>query len=283
MIGTRRAVLLAVVLLSVVGCGDPGAQALQEADRLFAQGHLEEAARAYTSMPPEAAAWQPYGAWRAAVIYEEGLRDPQRAEEAYERCVADYGESDWGYSCRWKLADLRLSLGRPREAIDAYRAALELRARGEMAEHCLLQSGRAYLQLGDPAQARVEWKELLQAFPRSPLAPTVALETGLSYDLEGRYADALKAFQLMQRRYPAHALHHRAGMGEAAALEQLGRLDEAEQRYESLLDEYPNPEAVQIRLRSLRARRDRMGATAPYKQGDSGKRRDAEAGGAPPR
>jgi tetratricopeptide (TPR) repeat protein len=247
--------LLAWVLLS--GCGPPTPAAVASADALYAAGRWEQAAAAYQDLGDAAEPWKAYGAWRAAAIHRDALKDPERAEAAFTACAKGWPEQDWGYACQVELGDLVRDLGRPRAAIDAYRKALEIRPRGGHAERCLIESGRAYLSLGEPAQARVEWEELARSFPRSPLLPLVAVETARAFDLEGLHEDALAAYRDAQKRWPQHSSTPLAVYGEAEALEQLGRLSEARAAFERALQVHPNPDAVRLKLERLRAREER--------------------------
>jgi len=234
---------------------------VRSADLLFGHGHWEEAAAAYASLPPEAGRWRAYGAWRAAVVYRDGLQDLPRAEEAFAECAKTWADDEWGYICQVDFADLLRDAGKPRDAIGAYRTAVEMRPNGAHLQQCLLSSGQAYLALGQPEQARVEWEELLQRFPMSPHAPEVALEMARSFDLQGDPKGALAAYQDVQERFGTHSVAPLAAFGEGEALEQLGRLEEAEAKFLATRAMHPNPGAVQIKLDSVRARRDRREQT----------------------
>ncbi|MCP4868025.1 MAG: tetratricopeptide repeat protein [Proteobacteria bacterium] len=247
---------MALLVLAACG-GDRPEDAVREADHLFGQGHWEEAAAAYASLPPEVGRWRAYGAWRAAVVYRDGLQDLPRAREAFEACAKTWADDEWGYTCQVDLADLLRDSGEPRDAIGAYRTAVEMRPNGAHLQQCLLSSGRAYLTLGQPEQARVEWEELLQRFPTSAHAPIVALEMARSFDLQGDHKGALAAYQDVQDRFSTHSVAPLAAFGEGEALEQLGRLEEAEAKFVAAMEVHPNPGAVQIKLDSVRERRQR--------------------------
>jgi len=249
-------VLLAQALL-IIGCSHKRPDSVVEADALFRAGRLEAAASAYASLPDSAADWRPYGGWRAAVLYRDALRDPVRAEKAFEACSNSFSADDWGYSCEVELGDLRRDGRRHRAAIDSYRAALEQRPRGRYAEHCLVESGRSYLALGEYEQARVEWKELEAEFPTSRMLPLIALERGRSFDLQGHYKESLKAYRSALERFPDHEISVMSAFGVAEAYEQLGMLREAEAAYQMLLDRHPNRALVEVKLRSLDERRTR--------------------------
>jgi tetratricopeptide (TPR) repeat protein len=255
---TRRssAGLLGLLLL-LAACGADELDTVRTADELFGQGHWEEAAAAYASLPPEVGAWRAYGAWRAAVVYRDGLQDLPRATQAFEECAKTWGDNEWGYTCQVDLADLLRDNGEYRDAIGAYRAAIEMRPNGLHLQQCLLASGRVYLSLGQPEQARVEWEELLQRYPKSPYGPVVALELARSFDLQGDHKGALAAYQHVQERFPTHSVAPLAAFGEGEALEQLGRLKEAEAKFLATRDVHPNPAAVQVKLDSVHARRER--------------------------
>jgi tetratricopeptide (TPR) repeat protein len=175
---TRSWLLLSVLASSLGcfgGCAERSPDAVVEADSLFREGHLEAAASAYARLPEDASSWQPYGAWRAAVIYRDAIGDLTRAEKGFLECSSRFPMDSWGYACLVELGDLRRQNRRFRAAINSYRAALEQRPRGQHAEHCLLQSGHSYLALGEFDQARVEWQELAREFPASKLLSEVAL------------------------------------------------------------------------------------------------------------
>ncbi len=247
---------MALLLLAACG-GERPQDAVREADQLFGNGHWEEAAAAYASLPPEVGRWRAYGAWRAAVVYRDGLQDLPRAQEAFEACAKIWADDEWGYTCQVDLADLLRDAGELRDAIGAYRTAVEMRPTGAHLQQSLLSSGRAYLMLGQPEQARVEWEELLQRFPKSAQAPVVALEMARSFDLQGDHKGALAAYQDVQDRFGTHSVAALAAFGEGEALEQLGRLEEAEAKFVEAMDVHPNPAAVQIKLDSVRERRTR--------------------------
>lgn|GEM_PF-1840109 len=248
---------LLLLLPLLTACPPPGERAVRQADDLFRQSRWEEAAAAYSSLPPESGAWRAYGAYRAATIYRNGVHDPQRAMPAYEQCVSDWPDTEYGYLCQVELGDLMRDGGRPRAAIGAYRSAVQLDPSGKLTDHALLNSGNAYVALGEPAQARVEWEELLKRVRKTPLRPQVELAIARSWDLEGKYPEASKAYAQVRSRWPDDPVTHEASFGLAESLEQLGRLDEAEEHLLALLDAHPNPKAVQVKLDALRLRRER--------------------------
>lgn len=254
---SRRPSSLLLGLLALAGCKDAGAEAVRSADQLFAADRWEEAAAAYATLPESSGSWRSYGAWRAAAIYRDALKDLPRAEEAFSDCARAWPDEEWGYTCQVDLADMLRDASRPRDAIGAYRAAIELRPRGDRAEHCLLESGRAYLVLGDAEQGRVEWDELLREFPRSALGPTVALEAARSFALQGEPKGALVAYRAVQERFPEHSVAPLAAFGEGEALEQLGQLEEAEQVFEAVRPLHPNPAVVDVKLAAVRQRQAR--------------------------
>ena len=260
-----RWLLLALAVLA--GCReDPALVEVHRADRLLAEGDVEEAVVAYLAIPEAAGEWQAYGAWRAGVIFRDALHDDERAAKSLQECSKTYVDSDWGYACLVDLGDLRRETHQLRPAIDAYRRALDVRPAGSFSEHCLYHSGLSYLSLGEPEQARVEWKELMDRYPKSVFAASVALERARSLDLQGDHKGALVEFRAVRKDWPSHSVAPLAAFGEAEALEQLGRLEEAEAAFEVLLAVHPNPSAVLLRIQRIKLRalrRERPNSNQP--------------------
>jgi TolA-binding protein len=238
------------------GCGVPREQEIfEEAERLLSEGQYLAAIDGYSRVVelfPES----PYVAqsqYKIGFIYSRYLDDVSRAMEAYSTLLYMYPSSPEVSAARQDRARVFSSLGNHWNAIEEYRWLLD-NGPGEKRDRFQYNMAMEYVKMNEFGQARIELEELLNAVPSTPLFPEVHYQLANIYYLEGNLEEAERAYDEVISKFQGHRISLEAKLRKAAALEEAGRLKEALALLKELEEEYPNREAVRIRIASTEER-----------------------------
>ena len=113
---------------------------------------------------------------------------------------------------------------------------------------------RLNMQMGKMDQARLEVRDLLEEHPQSDLRPQAYYLAGYSFYLEKRHELALYVFRRTAEDFPGTETALRAQYFIADTLEEQGHMREALKAYTALKGKYPNPDVVNMRIKTLQAR-----------------------------
>jgi len=251
---TTAAALLAAAVLS---CGSGGpARNLQEADAEYAAGAYARAERLYQNYiednPEGAERWH---AWNRLVDIAEGVeRDPEKAAALLEAMQLEFeADRQRNLAISMRLARLYEALRKFEQALDTWSKVLELVGPGSAeAAEVYLEMGEIHQLRGEYALAKDTMRECLEA------AEDAGLEARCMYGL-ARYLSLLRndaqamvwlerltAMETVDPELRALGAYMLAGI-----YTDQGRKDEARRLLISIKDTYPNPKAVEARLRHL--------------------------------
>jgi TolA-binding protein len=238
------------------GCGAPAEQEIfDDAERLLSEGQYLAAVEGYSRVVelfPES----PYltqSQYKIGFIYSRYLYDVSRAMEAYSTLLYMYPSSPEVSPARQDRARIFSSLGNHLNAIEEYQWLLD-NGPGENRDRFQYNLAMEYLKMSEFGQARIELEELLNAVPSTPLLPEVHYQLANIYYLEGNLEEAEKAYDEIISKFQGQRVSLEARLGKAAALEEAGKLKEALALLKELEEEYPNREAVRIRITSTEER-----------------------------
>jgi TolA-binding protein len=245
---------LLMVFLS--GCGEhPEVEIFNEAERLLSEGQylaaIENYNRVFDSFPESP--YAPRSQYKIGLIYSLYLSDFQKAMKAYSTLFYMYPVSPEVVLARMDRARVFTSLGDHWNAIEEYQWLME-NGPADRRDRFQYNIAVEYLKMNDFGQARVELMELLSSMPSTPLAPECNYQLANIYYLEGYLEEAIEAYDEVISKFQGHWVSLEAKLGKATVLEEAGRLKEALRVLKELEDEYPNREAVKIRIASTEER-----------------------------
>lgn len=132
--------------------------------------------------------------------------------------------------------------------------------------------------------ARQKYEELRQEFPQAPQSERALYEIGMVYFTAGEqraetlgvrptaraqdgkdvFRKAIEVFGEFLKKYPKSSLKEDARFAIASSLEELDQLEEAMLRYQNLMETYPSPGVIQIKVARIteRLRQRNVGADA---------------------
>jgi TolA-binding protein len=245
---------LPAVFLS--GCGvPPEAKIFDEAESLLSEGRYHGAIDGYSRVVdlfPESP-YAPKSHYKIGLIYSRYLDDVPRAMEAYSTLLYMYPSSPEVIAARMDRARVFSSREENWNAIEEYQWLLENGPRDRQ-DRFRYNIAMEYVKMNDFEQARIELEDLISAMPSTPLLPELHYQLANTYYLQGSLEEAIRAYDGVISEFKAHRVGLEARLGKAAALEEAGRLKEALALLKELEDEYPNREAVKIRIHSIEER-----------------------------
>jgi TolA-binding protein len=151
------------------------------------------------------------------------------------------------------------------QAVAQYRSLLKQRPDAPEAPEFLYRIARSEFFLWQFDEAAAAYQRLVKRFPGTAWAEKAAYEIGVTYFTQGAqqsdstgngaYQDAMDAYQHFVKRYPNSKLVPEAKFGIASCLEEMDQLDAAYHQYEALLDSYPSPNVIRIKMVRIRERK----------------------------
>lgn len=189
------------------------------------------------------------------LLLELQLRDYDRAIFNYEEFIRLSTDHVSIYEVQKRIAGIYFDdLKNAEKSIAAYKKLIELSPDSLEQDLFQFRIGLNNFRMNNFPQARAEYQKLLDRFPKSQFASKARFEIGKSYYMEGNYETAIEAFKYSVRNDPNTAISDEARYYLAQCLEQLEKFSEAEVLYQSLLNSYPQPEVIKIRLEAVKKR-----------------------------
>jgi TolA-binding protein len=252
--------LLAALALPGLGACMPGGEARQLAEKgraLWEDGRYQDAARNFVTLaelyPGSPLAEQ--ALFWAASLYQHYLDDPEQASRHYQHLTVSYPRGRYFYQARQSLAEVYEQ--KPESRHRALQIHQQLLLAEEMAgqrDVLRLKIGHLNLLMGKMDQARLELRDLLVESTDAELRAQASYLVAYTYYLERRYDLALYAFRETAKAFAGTPIAVRAQYFVADTLEEQGQMREALRAYSSLKDTHPNPEIVELRIKTLQAR-----------------------------
>jgi TolA-binding protein len=183
------------------------------------------------------------------------LQDYTSAIITYRNLIRDFPDSPYRIKAHKAIAEIYAEkMNMPGNAISEYEKLIDIATQSSLKEEVRYRIGEAYVELHDLEQARTEWGFLLKETPRSAWADNALYHIGSTHFLEGQFDKALNVYQSLLGLYPDTELQAEAHLGIASCLEETEKLQEALDKYRELIDDYPNPEVIQFRIKNLERR-----------------------------
>jgi tetratricopeptide (TPR) repeat protein len=217
--------------VTFAGCGaSEEVRMFEEAERLLSEGRYLPAVEAYSSLinafpgSPHVPGCQ----YKIAFIHNMYLDDLTGAMNAYSTLLYMFPKSPEAVRARADRARIFSGLGDHMGAIEEYQWLLE-NGPDDKGDGFRYDLAMEYIKINDFGQARFELEELLTE-------------------------QAIEAYDEVVSRFIGQPVSLEARFSKAVVLEEAGRLKEALKLLKELEDEYPNREAVKIRISSTEER-----------------------------
>ncbi len=247
---------LALALALLAGACSPSLSGdLSEADTAYGEGNYYQAQRLYESylqgMPQGQERWQ---AWNRlldiAVLLESDL---PKAAQLLEAMLLEFTEDPgrMGY-LRLRLARTYTELAQWDKALEAWQAVLFDNGRALPEWEVHWNMGKVYQFQGKYAQARESMSRCREMAATGAAQARCAYDLALANSFLGQRDQARQWLEKVMAE-PEASVELRALSGYLLAeiLEIDGHKDQARKVLESIKDTYPNPKAVELRLKRL--------------------------------
>lgn len=176
-----------------------------QAERLYAEGKYEEAAKEYIRLTTDYAEsdFAPLGLYNAGLIYEEDLRDFRLAMEQFEELIRRYPRSEYVNDSLVRVAVNSTNFFDFSKAIETY---IELDRRKYSApdrglESPLLTAAELLRYTQQYDQAARYYIRYANDNPRAARAPAALYTAATVYDTAGNHDEMLKTFERYRTRF----------------------------------------------------------------------------------
>lgn len=195
-------------------------------------------------------------------IYDLHLGRYARAVEVYREAALAFRREPVALLALKRAADIYLDkLGNPTKAIELMKDILTDFPASPEAHAAPARILKIYLETHDYEQATIEGRAFLAKAPAAD-APGLLMRIGDAYASLERWEEARLAYTRLSREFPKSDLAKLARFEEGNAWVRLGKPADALAVFEDVLQTYPNPDVVRLRIRELKARLAKPAAEA---------------------
>lgn len=237
---------------------------------LFTAGHRYRIKKVYTSAEKQ---WEAGDYLRAIELFQsvidEDAADPMASEaqfrigstyylflkrdrdaiQAFRDLIKRDPLSPWSYRAQELLGEIfEKRLEDYRQAIVEYQRLINLAPEAPDVGRAQLAVARCYFKMGDFEQAREEYEIHLERYPESPRRDRALAGVANCHYVTRSFQQAIQYYRLVMDGTDDVQLRAEAGYGIASSLEEAGDLEGAQEEFERIRGDYPNPELLEQRL-----------------------------------
>jgi TolA-binding protein len=249
--------LVGLAAVSCSACADPARERFEQGQKAFLENRMEEALAAYRSVPVEypQSRYAPGALLRQGDLYGSYYRNAEAAVDAYGSLLFNYPRSPEAPHALLRRAEIRLLQFFDYASAVADLELVRKRYPGFAAQdRAMLLLAKAYGGLPDPArQARV-LSELIARYPDSPRAMEARWMNAYQLLAQGQYAEADREFRKILHLVSDRRDAARARWGMAQAMEGAGDIGAALAQYETIREDWEDPEYIAQKMERLRKR-----------------------------
>jgi TolA-binding protein len=253
----RLMVLLLGMLLAGCGMFDKAAQNEYEAaTKHWNAGEYQNAVKQYFALVKA----HPHSSRADDALYWAGvtqflyLGETEKALQTLRLLLKRYARSDMAPAAQWYLAQIyELGYSDYARAIEEYRKAAEYSNR-EVREKSLYSLADNLFRLGMRDEARDVWMRQVTEFPNGPQSRPAFYRLGTAAFAQGDLETAEAFYRRTLENSTDRELTVKAKFALAGCFEAGDNLAEALRLYKEIVPEYPNPEAIQIKIKALETR-----------------------------
>ncbi|MCC7442238.1 MAG: tetratricopeptide repeat protein [Bdellovibrionales bacterium] len=198
--------------------------------------------------------------------------------EKFQQYVRLAGEGADTLAVERQVGDLLFEeLGEYSETVKHYEAMITRRPADPERARYLFRVGRSYFFLWRFSESIATFERISREFSGTHWAERAAFEIGLAHFTSGghrsgtenqvdetvAYRKAIAAYEAFLKTFPGSALRSRAAYGIASCYEELDQLDTAYRKYQEILESYPSPNVIKIKLARIRERLAQRGTDKP--------------------
>lgn len=182
------------------------------------------------------------------------LGETDKALQTLRLLLKTYPQRDMAAAAQWYIAQIyELGYSEYERAIEEYRKAAAYKDR-EVREKSLYSVAECLFRVGRIEEARETWLLQLTEFPNGPQARLAYFRLGTAAFSKGELDVSEKFYRKALEQNADPELLVKAKFALAECLELGDNLKEALSLYRELEPVYPNPEAIQIKIRALENR-----------------------------
>lgn len=230
---------------------------VHEAEQFISNGkHTEAAAvlRRAIALDPESKT-AVRAMYKLGFLLEGYLQDYEGALMSYQEYSRLSKDSVSRYEVLKRVANLYFEyLNDAQKAAETYEKILELSPDSLEKDFLRFRMGASFFRDNEFDKARQQYQVLLQDFPKSQYAARARFETANAYYMEAKYDVALEAIKQVLRNHAGSDYAIEAQFLMAQCYEHMDKLSDALATYQSVRDNYPSKQVIDLRLTSLQKR-----------------------------
>jgi len=256
---SRLAWPLIVCLLFAAGCDVLDKQAANEyeaATKKWNAGEYQAAVALYTELVRQ----HPYSPYADNALYWVGvtqflyLDETSKALRTLELVIKRYPNRDMAPAAQFYIAQIyELGYNDYGRAVEEFRKASESSDRDvrEKSLYCLADN---LFRLGSIEEARKTWSRQISEFPKGPQSSLAYFRLGTAAFSKGDIRGAETFYRKALENGSDRELSVKSTFALAGCLEADDNLREALKLYRQIEPVYPNPEAIQIKIKAIETR-----------------------------
>ncbi|MCB0307743.1 MAG: tetratricopeptide repeat protein [Bdellovibrionales bacterium] len=199
-------------------------------------------------------------------IQHSVLGEPDKAILTYEKLVSSYPVNTYTLSAQRKIAEIHKNhFSNYHEAIIEYEKFLHAAPDHEETPAIIMELAHCYTLIHDFKQAEIEYDRLIRDYPKFNRLAEVYFQKGNNDFISGRYEKSIKNYQNVVEHFKDSDLRPQAIFGMANAYEEMDDFKKAKEFYHKILNTYPSPNVVKIRLKGVEDRERRKNSGAALK------------------
>jgi TolA-binding protein len=253
--------LMIILLLSSVlaGCDVFDKTAINEyeaATKRFNAGDYRGAVTMYFSLAKN----HPYSSRADDALYWAGvtqflyLGETEKALQTLRLLLKRYSRRDMAPAAQWYIAQIyELGYNDYEHAIVEYQKAAEY-SNWEIREKSLYSLAECLFRVGKIEQAKDTWMRQVSEFPNGPQVKLAYFRLGTAVFSKGELEKAEMFYRKALENNTDSELVIKAKFALAGCLEAGDDLNEALKLYKEIEPVYPNPEAIQIKIKAIETR-----------------------------
>jgi TolA-binding protein len=247
------ALLIALVLAGCDALDKAANNAYEDATKRWNAGEYQAAVTMYFALVKE----HPGSPKADDALYWAGvtqflyLGETDKALQTLRLLLKTYSRRDMAPAAQWYIAQIyELGYNEYERAIEEYRKAAAYSNR-EVREKSLYSEAECLFRVGRIEEARETWLRQAEEFPNGPQSRLAYFRLGTAAFSKGELEASEQYYRKAIEQNADPELLIKAKFALAECLELGGDLKEALALYRDLEAVYPNPEALQIKIRAL--------------------------------
>jgi len=255
----KNILIIFLIGIALSGCDIFDRAAINEfeaATKRWNAGDYQTAVTLYFALVKE----HPYSSKADDALYWAGvteflyLGETERGLQTLRLLLKRYPNRDMAPHAQWYIAQIyELGYNDYERAIEEYRKAAEYSNR-EVKEKSLYGLAECLFRVGKTEEARNTWMQQINTFPKGPQSRLAYFRLGTAAFSKGEIENAKNFYRKALDNSTDKELSIKAKFSLAGCLEAEDSLSDALNLYKEIEPEYPNREAIQIKIKALEAR-----------------------------